>query len=241
MAKAPDGITDTAAAMTTGRAHLARLVEHAARHSSVRANPEIEEDLQFVAAVLWAESAQEELLAGAALILRDRARQLSCEWLTAAHDDQLQDGSLLHAAIIYAAAALDPEEAQELGTPTGWPLHAIAWRPASGIRMLIKAGALLAAEIDRRQRAGEAFPEAPTASDSTATLGAPPPEADAPGETISNALRYLAAYVERDAADPSENLAQMNAAWYAQVLRLFAQGGFHDLAPPLPQLTAETT
>lgn len=37
-----------------------------------------------------------------------------------------------------------------------WPWDADAWKPTQDpIRQLVKAGALIAAEIDRRQRAGE--------------------------------------------------------------------------------------
>lgn len=92
---------------------------------------------------------------GAELIAAERARQVSEERWTADHDDVHDAGELIDAAIAYAESAgmqirgncgWDSE-------PGCWPWLTEWWKPtADPIRNLIKAGALIAAEIDRLQR-----------------------------------------------------------------------------------------
>lgn len=95
---------------------------------------------------------------GIELICEERQRQISQEGWTAEHDDQHSCGELSVAAAIYAA----PGAAQ--GLPVGqrprnkilpfWPWD-IGWykpTPDNRVRELVKAGALIAAEIDRLQR-----------------------------------------------------------------------------------------
>lgn len=95
---------------------------------------------------------------GAALIAEERARQVAKEGWTPAHDATHTEGELAQAAIAYADEAtrigMSPRTAREVET---WPWEDEAWKPAKGpsitfadsVRMLTKAGALLAAEIDR--------------------------------------------------------------------------------------------
>ena len=91
---------------------------------------------------------------GAQLIADERARQVSAEGWTADHDDEHGNRELLKAAICYARhagrGALHNIIRSE---PSDWPWESNWWKPSfDPIRNLVKAGALIAAEIDRLQR-----------------------------------------------------------------------------------------
>jgi hypothetical protein len=91
---------------------------------------------------------------GAVLIALERARQRYEEGYTAAHDDAHSVGDLLAAAHCY----LDPSEHWHDGMSGRWPWDRDSWKPSKDpIRNLVKAGALIAAEIDRllREKARE--------------------------------------------------------------------------------------
>lgn len=99
---------------------------------------------------------------GAQLIAEERQRQISQEGWTTEHDDRHRSGELNDAAIGYAqAAALQARgesiEIVKSAVPAGyirWPWEDSWWKPSEDqIRNLVKAGALIAAEIDRLQRA----------------------------------------------------------------------------------------
>lgn len=98
---------------------------------------------------------------GADLIAAERRRQVEQEGWTPAHDDEHEHGEMVNAACCYAWAG---QFAMFFGhrpgsTPTdtgwhGWPWDESWWKPSDDpIRNLVKAGALIAAEIDRLQRA----------------------------------------------------------------------------------------
>ncbi len=97
---------------------------------------------------------------GAELIAKERERQIQEEGWTEQHDDSHTPGDLATAGACYAlgAAAFSArnsgirqrltEAAQEL-----WPWGGRWWKPVPNpIRELTKAGALIAAEIDRLER-----------------------------------------------------------------------------------------
>lgn len=98
---------------------------------------------------------------GASLIWDERVRQISAEGWTPKHDDEHAEGgyynqpALPQAAAVYAVTAHQGEKAIVGCQNPGWPWDLEWFKPASPIRMLVKAGALIAAEIDRRLRAGE--------------------------------------------------------------------------------------
>lgn len=122
---------------------------------------------------------------GAELIAQERARQIAKEGWTPEHDDEHDDGSLAMAAACYAVTPrriyIRDERANAVFFVDPWP-----WsdeydkRPHDGntlagtvkgperLRLLVKAGALLAAEIDRLQRA-----KSPPATDSNSTEAKP--------------------------------------------------------------------
>lgn len=97
---------------------------------------------------------------GVELIAEERLRQITQEGWTPAHDDHHASGELNDAAIGYAhAAALQARgetfETLHVAVSAGmirWPWEDVWWKPAADpIRNLVKAGALIAAEIDRLQ------------------------------------------------------------------------------------------
>lgn len=88
---------------------------------------------------------------GIKLIAAERQRQIEQEGWTPEHDDQHAPGELLAAAICYAICCLNGSSAK----PPLWPWGAAWWKPKAPVRNLTKAGALIAAEIDRLLRARE--------------------------------------------------------------------------------------
>lgn len=101
------------------------------------------------------------VLDGAALIAIERQRQIEKEQWSAAHDDDHTDSELAAAGAAYALYA----QAGAGSHPAPcWPWHAEWWKPTDDpVRNLVKAGALIAAEIDRLQReAGSPNPRGET-------------------------------------------------------------------------------
>ena len=89
-------------------------------------------------------------------IHKERQRQVEAKGWDTKHDDRHIDGQLAIAASCYADP--DPEMtcATEDGTgveyPDRWAWDASDWKPKSRRRDLIRAGALIVAEIDRLDR-----------------------------------------------------------------------------------------
>lgn len=102
------------------------------------------------------------LASGAELIERERRRQTDAEGYSYRHDDGHAHGELVLAAVQYAL----PESKRVLigpssglpdafdNIPVDWPWENEAWKPTPDdrVRELVKAGALIAAEIDRLTR-----------------------------------------------------------------------------------------
>lgn len=87
---------------------------------------------------------------GVDLISMERQRQVKVEKWTDEHDDQHTGGDLALAAACYATPAGERHLARD-HVPAKWPWPSNAWKPSptNRIRELVKAGALIAAEIDR--------------------------------------------------------------------------------------------
>lgn len=83
-------------------------------------------------------------------VLAERQRQKEVEGWTPEHDDEHNNGQLAVAAACYAV-----ENSQRLAAkpPLSWPWDAHWWKPKGNRRNLIKAGALILAEIERLDRA----------------------------------------------------------------------------------------
>jgi hypothetical protein len=83
-------------------------------------------------------------------IITERQRQMSVEGWTPEHDDAYLGGDLAGAAACYCLGALGlPYEAFE----NFWPWDEKWWKPTNHRRDLIKAAALILAEIERIDRA----------------------------------------------------------------------------------------
>lgn len=87
-------------------------------------------------------------------VLAERQRQVDVEGWTPEHDDEHDDGSMAAAAAAYALAghpAVGSATAEKLWEAAGW---AACWfRPKDTRRNLVRAGALILAEIERLDRA----------------------------------------------------------------------------------------
>ena len=100
---------------------------------------------------------------GIELIAEERKRQIEIEGWTARHDAGYTDNQLALAAIAYAAPEiLDPISISatkivgiflRIQRHVFWPWNKKWWKPTpdNRVRELAKAGALIAAEIDRLQ------------------------------------------------------------------------------------------
>ena len=98
-------------------------------------------------------------------ILAERKRQISEEEWTTDHDDAHNVGELARASSAYAYFASLPDEARILAQKEGsrrpgwisviawiWPWSFEWWKPSDRRRDLVKAGALILAEIERLDR-----------------------------------------------------------------------------------------
>lgn len=96
---------------------------------------------------------------GIELIADERKRQVEVEGWTAGHDAAYREEELALAAVGYALPqhcrdALKRKYATPFkDAPVTWPWLEVWWKPTPNnrIRELVKAGALIAAEIDRLQ------------------------------------------------------------------------------------------
>jgi len=108
-------------------------------------------------------------------VLAERQRQVEVEGWTAEHDDEHKRGEIALAAACYTAAAangiglraygndvggfpLDAARRIQLATcfqDAAWPWDHKWWKPSTPRRNLVKAGALILAEIERLDRAAE--------------------------------------------------------------------------------------
>ena len=90
-------------------------------------------------------------------VLAERRRQIEVEGWTPEHDDEHDGGELACAA---AAYALDAGDKLDQRPPDFWPWYggrpreARWWKPSDRRRNLVKAGALILAEIERLDRMG---------------------------------------------------------------------------------------
>lgn len=81
-------------------------------------------------------------------VAAERRRQIEAEGWTPEHDDKHDDGSLGAAAACYAAT-----QRPDGMCPAYWPWQASWWKPKDRRSDLVRAGALILAEIERLDRA----------------------------------------------------------------------------------------
>ncbi|MCE9886521.1 hypothetical protein [Obesumbacterium proteus] len=97
-------------------------------------------------------------------IIAERQRQIREEGWTPERDDSYSCGELAGAAACYARYTnargwvfpTNPTDYQSAGELFGWPWGAEWWKPTNPRRDLVKAGALILAEIERLDRAAPA-------------------------------------------------------------------------------------
>lgn len=98
---------------------------------------------------------------GTELIAEERQRQIEVEGWSPKHDDRHRQGEMVKAARCYAHLAesgarlgdqILQEGYQNQEAPNLWPWAAKWWKPKDPVRDLVRAAALIAAEIDRLQR-----------------------------------------------------------------------------------------
>ena len=82
-------------------------------------------------------------------VLAERRRQIESEGWTREHDDTWVDGELAIAAACYAGAT---DMTITNNPPALWPWSASWWKPTTYRRDLVKAAALILAEIERLDR-----------------------------------------------------------------------------------------
>jgi hypothetical protein len=91
-------------------------------------------------------------------VLAERQRQISEEGWTPEHDDEHVNGELAQAAACYADYSVLGEdmiiELSDDGKPVpgGWPWASSWWKPKDPRSDLVRAGALILAEIERLDR-----------------------------------------------------------------------------------------
>ncbi|MDH8414059.1 ead/Ea22-like family protein [Klebsiella pneumoniae] len=108
-----------------------------------------------------AELESRTVTAAAADVLAERQRQVTAEGWSFRHDDQYKNTELAFAASCYAfhaaAASWDLEDDgipyDSHPIPKQWPWDPSWWKPTDARRDLVKAGALILAEIERIDRA----------------------------------------------------------------------------------------
>lgn len=98
-----------------------------------------------------------ELTAAARSVLDERQRQIGQEGWTPEHDDAHDEGELAVTAACYVRHTYKGF----VGVPGEWCWGASWWKPRGRRHNLVKAGALILAEIERLDRA-EAAPKKPS-------------------------------------------------------------------------------
>lgn len=90
---------------------------------------------------------------GIELIAQERKRQIEVEGWTPEHDSEHGNQEIASAAACYATPKERRSSYKGSDVPTEWPWEFKFWKPTPKDRKreLVKAGALIAAEIDRLQ------------------------------------------------------------------------------------------
>lgn len=88
-------------------------------------------------------------------VCKERTRQVAGEGWTAEHDDTHANGEIARAAAAYAYEAGRTDHQRKVSAdeaPQIWPWAASWWKPTDRRRDLVKAAALIIAEIERLDR-----------------------------------------------------------------------------------------
>lgn len=128
---------------------------HAAQYSDQAAGVKADYELAEACKLLVAMLAAAPLSAALADIAAERRRQIEQEGWTPEHDDAHSDGQMATAAACYAISAHNVIRYKRITMPSWWPWDSKWWKPGTTRRDLVKAGALIAAEIERIDRAAQ--------------------------------------------------------------------------------------
>lgn len=121
-------------------------------------------------------------------VLAERRRQIETEGWTPEHDDTHREGELATAAACYIRPAL-----RSATTDDPWPWDEAWWKPRSRRRDLVRAAALIIAEVERLDRLPAPSDTADHMWDEIARArGEPDPVSAAPGDNAN-----LASLAER--------------------------------------------
>jgi len=97
-------------------------------------------------------------------VFNERQRQINQEFYSIENDDEYKENELVRAAACYTNnvvsrgwtySSFDPETYQSEEAPDFWPWDLDFWKPKNPRADLVRAAALLIAEIDRMDRAQE--------------------------------------------------------------------------------------
>ena len=86
-------------------------------------------------------------MTGAELIKEERERQIKEEDYNATHDSFHNVDEFVKAAVSYSI--IDLKDSQENYAYAWWPWEGTSWKPKDRLRNLVRAGALIAAAIDK--------------------------------------------------------------------------------------------
>lgn len=94
------------------------------------------------------------MITGIEMIAAERSRQTAVEGWTPEHDDMHDRGQLADAARAYVTMTPRTPDGKSRISGVSWPWSLSWWKPSpdNRVRELVKAGALIAAEIDRLER-----------------------------------------------------------------------------------------
>lgn len=95
-------------------------------------------------------------------VINERQRQINQEFYSTKNDDEYKQNELLRAAVCYAEnvvrrgwvfdSSFGPDVYQEEEVPDLWPWDLDFWKPKNPRRDLVRAAALIIAEIERIDR-----------------------------------------------------------------------------------------
>jgi hypothetical protein len=122
-----------------GMRNAADILWNYARAAEVAAAPAMGGDVMPLTLPAWAD------------VLAERRRQVEVEGFKPEDDDAYQAGDLAHAAACYALSYRGSPAPQRF-----WPWAMSWWKPTTRRRDLVKAAALILAEIERLDRAASA-------------------------------------------------------------------------------------
>lgn len=117
-------------------------------------NSATRDEWMAMAAELQERRKADSVTAAASDVLAERQRQISSEGWSAEHDDEHAPGQLSDAGGCYALSAFEDDKMREGYEPDWWPWERHWYKPGTPRRDLVKAAALIIAEIEHLDRAG---------------------------------------------------------------------------------------